>query len=180
VEFSGDIRNSTQDSTPTMQSQLQIQPIDSTLPSKRLPFLFPPPSLSRSSPPSSDVASPTPEMPAIDTRVSCTQCPKEFSSRKVLKRHYADIRPFPCKTCSKSCKRIQEAVQHGIGCEKRTYALKAGIVKEFKCPLCPRSFSAKHNYKRHITTHSETPYICTTCPKSYRTAKGCAKCVYLV
>ncbi|XP_018418734.1 PREDICTED: zinc finger protein Xfin-like [Nanorana parkeri] len=47
-------------------------------------------------------------------------------------------------------------------------SLTAGVVKQYKCPQCERTFLRSTQLREHLYTHSgERPYQCLKCPKTF-------------
>eukprot|EP00116_Pleurobrachia_bachei_P005964 sb/3466226/ len=133
-----------------------------------------------------------------DRKHFCDVCPMAFVKVSKLTRHnltHSKSKPHECKKCDKSFVLKHHLHQHIILVHSRKMScpIKNCTVRlpkpelydhiesehpkdEFKCDVCPMSFTRKQELHAHGKTHSgDKPYSCGECGKKFTTSSSLNK-----
>ena len=102
----------------------------------------------------------------------CDICGKGFDQSGSMQRHmlvHTDLKPHKCNICGREYRSISSFKTHKL--RTNHYDSKDRTdVPVIECDECGKQFltSTRHEYKRHILTHTgERPYRCKVCNKSF-------------
>ncbi|XP_042873241.1 fez family zinc finger protein 2-like isoform X2 [Penaeus japonicus] len=126
-----------------------------------------------------------------ETRYSCTECTKSYSTYSGLSKHKQfhcaalGAKSFGCKHCDKvytSLGALKMHIRtHTLPCKchlcgkafSRPWLLQGHIrthtgEKPFQCSQCDRCFADRSNLRAHLQTHAHVKkYACSTCHKTF-------------
>ncbi|XP_037779840.1 zinc finger protein SNAI2-like [Penaeus monodon] len=145
----------------------------------------------RASPPAFDSSSQEPPQARGESRYSCTECNKSYSTYSGLSKHKQfhcaalGAKSFGCKHCDKvytSLGALKMHIRtHTLPCKchlcgkafSRPWLLQGHIrthtgEKPFQCSQCDRCFADRSNLRAHLQTHAHVKkYACATCHKTF-------------
>lgn len=108
---------------------------------------------------------------------NCSICGKQFAMAHYLKKHlehHAPDRPYKCTICPdvgyvrRDLLTMHMLRKHSENSEEPVEN-RASLPRPWKCPVCQKGFTAKHNLKTHMELHNPEPsqYKCPTCGRSF-------------
>ncbi|KAK6316025.1 hypothetical protein J4Q44_G00135490, partial [Coregonus suidteri] len=126
---------------------------------------------------------------------SCPQCGKGFGTKTGCNNHLLAVhskeKPFKCTDCGKVFALRNSLVKHRdlnptlhtcTTCEKsfcgeralKRHNFSDHPEKAYICSLCPKTFRSWPTWKRHKAEHSEEKYCCETCGKLFCSSSSLA------
>ncbi|ETS83638.1 hypothetical protein PFICI_05514 [Pestalotiopsis fici W106-1] len=104
------------------------------------------------------------ERPFLCTITNCHSANFGFAAKNELERHMLDFHGFDMSNADEFPKQQLRTAPHS----------STKNARDFKCELCNKTFTQKHNLVAHVRVHnSEKPYQCTLCDKKFTRKRDC-------
>lgn len=95
-------------------------------------------------------------------KFACDFCPKKFTGKFRLDEHRAmhlDVRKHQCSDCEKSFKKVRHLNDH-----RKTVHANGRLVT---CDKCEKCFKDRKGLRQHAKTHMEREFRCPVCPTTF-------------
>ncbi|KAH3774702.1 zinc finger protein 888-like isoform X2 [Dreissena polymorpha] len=101
----------------------------------------------------------------------CDRVDKHKNNMRQHIRSHTDERPYKCSCCEKAYRKSSALKEHQrrVHLGEPVQKGKQPEVLKFKCEICPKAFSAKGSFDRHLRSHfNEYVFKCNICDKTFR------------
>ena len=94
--------------------------------------------------------------------LECSECNKKFTCNYLLSMHTAVHQSaLMCDKCPAQFRSASGLYHHTRTVHMKIYKHRCHV------ELCSKQFEMKEHYAAHMNRHLNTPYVCSTCSKSY-------------